>query len=635
MPSTLLELPPLAFDLTPATVAPTFGLRAGRNRIIDFAPTVDAEAFFTGAMPEARDTSDLTVTIVWVSDAVTGDGVFGVAFERHEQGVDDLDTDNFATEQTVITTAPGTAGTPQYAEITLTDAQADAIAAGEQFRFRLRFIGTDGARTIVSNVQVTSIQIEQATSGGGGGGGGGGFFTDGVGTNSAIGKGTTTPTATGANAFSQGDESQADGNNALAVGFNCHTTHEDSFTQGSGNSLTAAFGARSFAQGASHTVNSANCFAQGASHTVGSSTEAEANAFASGYAMDVLDEGGQAGFAQGQECRMRASGGFAQGQDANVNGGQAVFAQGVSVTCDIYATGGTPYGGIRGVFAQGYNINFSAYNEDEIRGAFIQGSDCFLYSYEYQADGSGALGTFVQGYACISWGRAEFIQGNGATSGGFGSLSFANFAQGESVSVFEGSSANFLQGLDSVAGDSQSVVGTFSQGSDCSTDGNYSFAQGRRSRAHGARSFARGQSATSYRDDQISWGSNRVGEPARAQSAWINKHIQTTDATPTNIITLDLSQDYAYKLTAHIIARNTTTNGENSNFVIRDLLAYRDTAGAAVLVGSPVALTEVQTGTDTISARILSSGNNLLLEVTGNTDTYEWLAQLEWLEVRG
>lgn len=632
MPSTLLELPPLAFDLTASTTAPTFGVRAGRHRIIDFLPAAAAEAYFTGFMPEARDSSDLTVTIAWVSTAVTGDAVFGVAFERHDQGVHDLDTDAFAAEKTVVSTAPALGGSTQYAEITFTAAESDAIVAGEQFRIQLRHIGTDGSRTILQNVQVTSIQIEQATSGGGGGGGGG-FFSAGAGTNAAIGEGATPPTAAGANSLAQGDQSQADGANAFAQGYNNQTNFASSFVQGSGNTIAGTYGEKSFAQGQDNTVSSAHCLAQGVDINAGSATESESNVFAQGQELDVLDEGGQNAFAQGQECRNRAEAGFVQGNNVNINGGQAVFAQGAESTVDIYATGGAPYSGIRGIFLQGYNCQFTAYNEDEIRGAFVQGSDCVLYSYEYQADGSGGLGTFVQGYACISWGKSEFIQGTNCESGGFGNSGESNFAQGSDVSI--DGSGNFAQGLDCSAGSTSTVTATFAQGQDCETDGNYSFAQGRSAKAHGDRSFARGRSATSYRDDQTSWGSNRIGEPNRAQFAWINKHVQTTDATPTNVITLDLVQDYAYKLEVHIIARNTTNNGENSNFVVRDALAYRDTAGAAVLSGSPVALTEVQTGTDTISARILSSGNNILVEVTGNADTYEWLVHAKWIEVRG
>jgi hypothetical protein len=91
-------------------------------------------------------------------------------------------------------------------------------------------------------------------------------------------------------------------------------------------------------------------------------------------------------------------------------------------------------------------------------------------------------------------------------------------------------------------------------------------------------------------------------------------------------------------LKGNIAARNTTTNTEVASFIINQAIAYRDTAGAAVLVGSPVPLTRLDSGGGATSwlADLASSGNNILLRVTGDsTDTVEWCADLEFVEVAG
>jgi hypothetical protein len=83
---------------------------------------------------------------------------------------------------------------------------------------------------------VTGIQ---GLTGIGAGGGGSGFFTDGTGINAAIGKGTVTPIATGANAFAQGDGSLANANHSFASGNKVEVT----------GSHSAGFGAYQYVAG--------------------------------------------------------------------------------------------------------------------------------------------------------------------------------------------------------------------------------------------------------------------------------------------------------------------------------------------------------------------------------------------------
>jgi hypothetical protein len=154
------------------------------------------------------------------------------------------------------------------------------------------------------------------------------------------------------------------------------------------------------------------------------------------------------------------------------------------------------------------------------------------------------------------------------------------------------------------------------------------------------RAFCQGEWAEAIRDDQKTWGSNRPAAAfGLAQSSKIIKHVQTADAVQTTLATLDLEQDKTYSIRVNLTARRTDADGDNASFVLAQALAYRDTAGAAVLAGSPVALTLVSIGASAAGwlADLASSGNNILLRVTGAAApvVVEWCADIEFVEVAG
>lgn len=256
MASTLLSLTPLAADFTSPTASarPHFGVR-NRHRFLGYEDGFDQEAFYTNIMPQGFVNDDLSVVIFFMMETVTtGDAVFEVAFERHDPTTD-LDADSFATAKILVKTVPTTSGETGVATIAFAAGEYDGILASEKFRIRVRVLGTDSSHTVGDTVQVTGIALEQ-TAALGGGGGGGGFFNDGTGVNSAIGKGTTTPStgASATNALAQGDAVSVLSAQGVAIGksLSLGIGATDSVTFGQSNTVNKP---RSLCWGSTNTVN--------------------------------------------------------------------------------------------------------------------------------------------------------------------------------------------------------------------------------------------------------------------------------------------------------------------------------------------------------------------------------------------
>ena len=135
------------------------------------------------------------------------------------------------------------------------------------------------------------------------GGAAGGFFSDGTGTDAAVGKGAVPPTAAGDNSFAHGDGSYttAGGDNCFVMGKVCYASATTSFALGSYCSTGASGG---FCAGTRNYASTNQAFLVGVDNT-GTGN----NSFAQG---DTCSGGAQ-GFAQGKDCGA-ASHSFAQGE---------------------------------------------------------------------------------------------------------------------------------------------------------------------------------------------------------------------------------------------------------------------------------------------------------------------------------
>lgn len=216
MPTSLLRAGPLAADFVSGVDRPTFAVRNG-HRLAVFPDVGITRTFFTMNMPTVFAQGDITVQLHWMAGVATGsDCVWEVAFERHQVGVDDLDSDSFGAPIVFVQAAPGTPGIVQEAIIPITAAQYDGILQGEQFRLRISRLADDTSDTMTGDAQLMTVVIEQDAAPAGGGGGG--FWEDGAGLRAGIGKGSPAPTAIGV-------ESLAHGTNATAGGANSFSLH--------------------------------------------------------------------------------------------------------------------------------------------------------------------------------------------------------------------------------------------------------------------------------------------------------------------------------------------------------------------------------------------------------------------------
>lgn len=163
----------------PAANFATIDLRSG-HMVLDFDGTTAESAIFGGILPRNYQGGGLTVTLLWTAGSVallrgtglptgdvitplaTGNVKWNAAFERHQVGTDDLDTDSFATVQTVTSAAPATDGSLQSTSIPFTSgAQMDSLALGESFRLKVTRDAADGADTMSVDAELLRVELRE------------------------------------------------------------------------------------------------------------------------------------------------------------------------------------------------------------------------------------------------------------------------------------------------------------------------------------------------------------------------------------------------------------------------------------------------------------------------------------------
>lgn len=157
---TLLILTPHSFIL-PATNPAAYSSRNG-HPCLAYDDTTNEDAIASELMPQHYAGGGVTVYIHYsMASATTNDIDWDVAFERIGDQQLDIDSDSFATAQSVDnTTVPGTAGNVDVVSIAFTDgAQMDSIAVGEAFRMKLtRDAASD---TATGDAEVHRVEIRE------------------------------------------------------------------------------------------------------------------------------------------------------------------------------------------------------------------------------------------------------------------------------------------------------------------------------------------------------------------------------------------------------------------------------------------------------------------------------------------
>jgi hypothetical protein len=94
----------------PSSNYATLDLRNG-HPVLDFDTTTQETAIFSDVMPRHYSGGNIIVYINWTSDATSGTGGWDVTFEQCAASGHDIDTDSWATAQTVTAvTVPSTSG---------------------------------------------------------------------------------------------------------------------------------------------------------------------------------------------------------------------------------------------------------------------------------------------------------------------------------------------------------------------------------------------------------------------------------------------------------------------------------------------------------------------------------------------
>ena len=144
----------------PATVYATAGLRNG-HPTLQFDDTTAWAAVFTGILPRNYGGGGITVYVHASAIATSGTMGWTVEIERMDDSSLDIDADSFAGAQTITAaTVPATSGQTLVLNVAITaGANMDSLAAGEQFRLRLkRDVAND---TAVGNTEMTMLEVKE------------------------------------------------------------------------------------------------------------------------------------------------------------------------------------------------------------------------------------------------------------------------------------------------------------------------------------------------------------------------------------------------------------------------------------------------------------------------------------------
>jgi len=158
---TLVILTPLGAEL-PASNYGSMGARNAHPHLA-FDTTTQEIAFWSFALPANYAGNGLSVTLHWMtaSGITTGTVGWDLSIERMSDGATALDSDNFATAQTVTAaTVPGTSGVVKKTTGSVPAANMNSAVAGDSVRLRVRRdVANDNA---AGDAQLILIEVKEA-----------------------------------------------------------------------------------------------------------------------------------------------------------------------------------------------------------------------------------------------------------------------------------------------------------------------------------------------------------------------------------------------------------------------------------------------------------------------------------------
>jgi hypothetical protein len=153
------------FDVNDATFQGTFAEAFSRNGhpVAAFDDTADESLIWERVISPDYKGGDIIFDFDCVAaTATTGAYVIGVEVERVNAGGHDIDSDSFDTQKLAsATTTNATSGIVTRTTVTLTNAEADGIAAGDRVRFRIQRKSTDVGDTMSGDLQMLVVIVRQ------------------------------------------------------------------------------------------------------------------------------------------------------------------------------------------------------------------------------------------------------------------------------------------------------------------------------------------------------------------------------------------------------------------------------------------------------------------------------------------
>lgn len=158
--NTLCVFGPLSAEF-PASNSPALVMR-NQHPVLNFDTTTQETAFWTGVVPRHYAGGGVTVYVHWAAaTATTGTVGWDVSFERIGAAQQDIDSDGFASAQTVTAaTVDGTSGNVSITNVAVTNgANMDSVAVGESFRLRIRRdVANDNA---AGDAQLIQVELKE------------------------------------------------------------------------------------------------------------------------------------------------------------------------------------------------------------------------------------------------------------------------------------------------------------------------------------------------------------------------------------------------------------------------------------------------------------------------------------------
>lgn len=132
--------------------------------VLDFDDTTDETCYFRGLMPRHYDGGGVTVSVRWAAtSATTGTISLDVAFAKVGDDTDDIDGSLFASAKNANPTTASASGEVDYVDIAFSSAEADSVAAGEEFFLLVRrdADGTTSTDNLTGDMELLGIEIRE------------------------------------------------------------------------------------------------------------------------------------------------------------------------------------------------------------------------------------------------------------------------------------------------------------------------------------------------------------------------------------------------------------------------------------------------------------------------------------------